>query len=137
MTQMSGAMRRMLTARERVARRNEWFGSIIYAARLVEDTTKGDTMCTDGLNIFFHPQFVADNDPHIEGVLLHEVLHCAFDHVSRRQWRDHGLFNIACDYAINPLVTRMFSLPKNALLKAEYQGLRAERIYDLLEKEDG
>src|SRR5512143_4153364 len=135
---MTSAMRRILKAREKVARRNEWFGAIIYSSRLVEtqDTPYGmETMFTDGMNVFFHPNFVAENDPFIEGVFLHENLHCALNHVGRRQWRDHALWNEACDYAINPLVLSIFSLPKCALVDKRFDGMRAERIYDILEKE--
>jgi predicted metal-dependent peptidase len=130
---MSSAMRRLLTARERVARRSEWFGGIIYTARLVE--RKIGTMATDGTNIYADPDFVRDNDPHIEGVFLHEVLHCALDHPARRKWREHGLWNIACDYAINPLVSKLFTLPKDALISPRFDHMRAEAIYDVLAEE--
>src|SRR5512139_160069 len=135
---MTGAMRRILKAREKVARRNEWFGAIIYSSRLVEtqDTPYGmETMFTDGINVYFHPNFVRDEDPFIEGVFLHENLHCALNHVGRRQWRDAALWNEACDYAINPLVLSIFALPKCALVDRRFDGMRAERIYDILEKE--
>ena len=132
---MTSAMRRLIIAREKVARRSEWFGGIIYTARLTEK--KIGTMATDGLNIYADPQFVADNDAFIEGVFLHEICHCALDHVSRRKWREKKLWNIACDYAINPMVKRYFPLPKLALLDDRFANMRAEAIYDVLASEQG
>lgn len=135
---MTSAMRRILKAREKVARRNEWFGNIIYSSRLVEtqETPYGmKTMFTDGMNVFFHPEFVSEEDEFIEGVFLHENMHCALNHVGRRQWRDAAIWNMACDYAVNPLVVSMFPLPKGALIDRRFDGMRAERIYDILEKE--
>ena len=130
---MTSAMRRLITAREKVASRNEWFGGIIYSARLEE--RKIGTMATDGIDVFFDSSFVADNDPFIEGVFLHEILHCALDHPARRKWREKALFNIACDYAINPLVKRYFPLPKDALIDDRFDGMRAEAIYEILDQE--
>jgi predicted metal-dependent peptidase len=143
---MSSAMRRLMTAREKVARRSEWFGGIIYAAPLVEWRDK-PTMATDGIKIYANPDFVKENDPFIEGVFLHETLHIALDHVSRRKWRKPRLWNMACDYAINPLVKRLFPLPgaeinvdsppgtKGHLYDPRFNGMRAEAIYEVLEQE--
>lgn len=134
--EMSSAMLRILKARERVARRNVFFASILYNARLVErDVSQGGhpTMATDGINVYFHPEFVKKNDQYIEGVLLHEVLHCALDHGSRRQHRDHRVWNIACDYAINPLVVSVYKLPPEGLMDPKFNDLSAEAIYTKLE----
>lgn len=135
MAKLSAAAMRVLQAREKVARRNVFFASILYTARLMETqvTPYGmKTMFTNGVDVYFHPEFVRDNDAFIEGVVLHETLHCAFCHVQRRGERHQARWNIACDYAINPLITSIFPLLPNALIKDEYRGLSAERIYDLL-----
>jgi hypothetical protein len=45
---------------------------------------------------------------------------------------------MACDYAINPLlVDAGLTLPKNVLLDDRFRGMSAERIYNLIEAEEG
>jgi len=135
---MSNAQLRILKAREKVARRNVFFASILYTARLLETDLEPygmKTMFTNGIDIYFHPDFVADNDANIEGVVLHETLHCAFCHIHRKGERNPALWNIACDYAINPLIQSIFPLPKGALIDQKYAGMNAEHIYELLDKD--
>ena len=102
------------------------------------------TMCTNGFNIQYHPDFVlGQSDPAIRFVLCHEILHCVGDHMSRRGSRDPLLWNYACDYAINPIlnveiVGGAFEWPTNldgsrmGLYEEKYEGMKAEDIYDLL-----
>ena len=37
-------------------------------------------------------------------MLAHEALHCALSHFARRQHRVQHRWDLACDYAINPLL---------------------------------
>ena len=137
MHNLSPAMLRVLKAREKVARRNVFFASILYTARLIETTQTPyglKTMFTNGIDIYFHPEFVKENDAHIEGVILHETLHCAFRHVTRKAWRKDQMWNVACDYAINPVVLSVFTLPKCALKNDRFAKMSAEKIYDWLDK---
>jgi len=102
------------------------------------------TMCTNGFNIQYHPDFVlSQTDSAIRFVLCHEILHCVGDHMSRRGSRDPLLWNYACDYAINPIlnveiVGGQFEWPQNSdgtrmgLYEEKYEGMKAEDIYDLL-----
>ena len=102
------------------------------------------TMCTNGFNIQYHPDFVlGQSDPAIRFVLCHEILHCVGDHKSRRGSSDPLLWNYACDYAINPIlnvevVGGAFEWPANldgsrmGLYEEKYEGMKAEDIYDLL-----
>ena len=136
--QTSRAMLRVLRARENVARRNVFFASILYSAKLIETQMEimgMKTMFTNGVNIYFHPEFVEQNDKNIEGVLLHETLHCALNHVGRRALRDHRVWNMACDFSINPLVKSVFTLPVPHLDEARFRNKSAERIYELLQEE--
>ena len=104
---------------------------------------KYKTMCTNGFNIQYHPEFVlGQTDAAIRFVLCHEILHCVGDHMTRRGGRDPLIWNYACDYAINPIlnveVTSQFEWPVNAdgsrmgLYEEKYEGMKAEDIYDLL-----
>ena len=72
----------------------------IYGSSLLDPKT----MCTNGLNITYHPEFVlSQSDKAIRFVLAHELLHCVGDHMTRRGSRDPLLWNYAADYAINPI----------------------------------
>src|ERR1700749_2583438 len=58
----------------------------------------------------------------------------ALHHHVRRSGRDPKRWNVACDYAINPLlVDAGLSLPEGVLLDNRLRGMSAEQIYNLLE----
>jgi predicted metal-dependent peptidase len=64
-----------------------------------------ETMATDMERIYVNRKFAEGLDiSECAGVLMHEVLHIAFMHGLRRGYRDPLLWNLACDYAINPIV---------------------------------
>jgi hypothetical protein len=102
------------------------------------------TMCTNGRDIIFHPEFVMNQtEAALRFVLCHEILHCIGDHGKRRENRDPQGWNIACDYAINPLLQGEtgFEWPvcedgsRAGLYDARFEGMRAEDIYQQLEDE--
>ena len=94
-------------------------------------------MATNGKVIYYNSAFVESIKPEeLEGVLAHEVLHCALAHHCRRGQRKIRLWNIAADYAINPVVLKNgLVLPADALINPEYEELSAEQIYDRLLQE--
>ncbi|MFE1596008.1 hypothetical protein [Nocardia sp. NPDC058705] len=65
-------------------------------------------------------------------VLAHEMLHAALRHGERAQWRDHYLFNIACDYVVNGWLVEMGvgEMPEGLLYDPALKGCSAEEIYD-------
>ena len=95
------------------------------------------TMATNGKHIYYNTAFVDSLTPEeLQGVLAHEVLHCALAHHCRRGNRKARLWNEAADYAINPIVlSNGLALPAGALVKQEYEGLSAEEIYARLHQE--
>ena len=102
------------------------------------------TMCTNGRDIIFHPEFVMNQtEAALRLVLCHEILHCIGDHGKRRGNRNPEGWNIACDYAINPLLQGEigFEWPvsedgtRSGLYDARFEGMRAEDIYQQLEDE--
>ena len=96
------------------------------------------TMATDGVSLFYNPEFVETlNAAELAGVLAHEVMHPALQHHTRRSDRDHARWNMACDYAINPmLLDAGLTLPKDVLIDNRFRGMSAERIYNLIEEDD-
>jgi predicted metal-dependent peptidase len=98
------------------------------------------TMATDGENLLINPDFAATLTPQeVRGVLIHEVLHCAFGHMWRRGDRDPMKANMAMDYAINLIIedyikaeNASLALPQGCLLDQKYRDMAWERIYNLL-----
>lgn len=132
----STAMRRMLTARERVAKRNPFFASILFNANLIESKSH-QTVWTDGLNILFNPAYVdkSESDPFLEGVLLKTVLHCALLHMARRRYREKERWNQACSFPVNRVVEDYFRMPPEALRDKKFGEMAPEAVYELLEKQ--
>jgi predicted metal-dependent peptidase len=70
-------------------------------------------------------------------MLAHEALHCALSHFARRQHRVKHRWDLACDYAINPLlIDDGLKPPPNALVMPMYKGMTAEEIYPLIDDND-
>ena len=101
------------------------------------DATQSDwchTLATDGYNIFINTEFckTLDNEE-LVFVLAHELVHCVFGHIDRRQDREPKLWNFAIDYATNLMLQDFgFKMPKIGLLKEEFRNHTAEDIYELL-----
>lgn len=127
------AMRRVLVARERIARRNPFFASIMFNARLVE-SDKHQTIVTDGMNIYFNPEYVAQNDPFIEGDILKCVMHGAMQHIGRRKYREMDKWNESCTLSVGPLVHQYFKQhPELMANDGRFPDKAAEEIYELLD----
>jgi len=96
------------------------------------------TTATDTKNLYYNPQYLdALGTRQIEFVLAHEALHCALSHFSRRGHRDKRRWDLACDFAINPvLLAEGLRPPPNAITFVEYAGMTAEEIYPLLQDND-
>lgn len=114
-----------------------FFGSLLFRLK-GRETSSVKTMATDGVSLFYNPEFVATlSAPELNGVLAHEVLHPALQHHLRRGDRSPVRWNKACDFAINPLlIDGGLTLPKDVLIDDRFRDMSAERIYNLLETED-
>ena len=93
------------------------------------------TAATDGRNLYYNTQFFnALTEKQIEFVIAHEILHCVFDHLERKEDRDAILYNIACDYIVNNTLVRdkigekVDQIPIYQDFK--YEGWSSEEVYD-------
>jgi len=131
------AMRRMLVARERVAKRNPFFASILFGANIVE-SKKHQTVWTNGIDIFYNPEFVENKmaNTFLEGILLKTVLHCAMLHVSRRRYRQEERWNKSCSFPANKVVEDYFKLPPDALRDDKYSKMSPEAVYEILQDQE-
>lgn len=96
------------------------------------------TACTNGKKIMYYPPFIDSLSlEQTVGLLVHEVMHVALMHHTRRQERDPRKFNYACDFPINEIVEASgFKLPDGGCLPkgqfAKFSNKSAEEIYAML-----
>jgi predicted metal-dependent peptidase len=127
---------RIQKARTALLLDHPFFGSLLF--RLVGRASGSiQAMATDGVSLFYNPVFVETlNAGELAGVLAHEVMHPALQHHARRGDRDRKRWNMACDYAINPLLLEAgLTLPKDVLIEHRFRGMSAERIYNLIDEQ--
>lgn len=113
---------------------NPFFATLALFARL-EWRAGIDTAATDGRVIVFNPAFAATLTPaEFRAVLLHEVLHCALLHVTRRGSREPELWNIAADIVVNGMIAPQagLSLPAGAIREPALEQLAVEEVYETL-----
>lgn len=113
-----------------------FFGALMLFAE-VRETNKIPTAATDGLVLFFNKDFLFSlSSSEQNALMLHEVLHMALLHVSRRESRDPYIWNIAADIVVNDLIKRntTFKLPKGAIFDEKYRDKSVEYIYEKLLK---
>lgn len=127
----------LAAAAVRITMRYPFFCEIFYSMTVVEDESI-ETAATDGRKFWVNPVFwkTMTLDQQV-AVTAHELCHKMFLHCTRQGNRDHGMWNAACDYAVNSLLhTNGFTLPVPHLHDAKYDGMLAEAIYaDLLKQQ--
>jgi len=115
-----------------------FFGALMLFAE-VRDTKKIPTAATDGLVLYFNEDFLFSlSSSEQNALMLHEVLHMALLHVSRRESRDPHIWNIAADIVVNDLIQRNtnFKLPKGAIIDNQFRDKSVEYIYEKLLKDE-
>jgi len=114
----------------------QFFGALMLFAS-IKKSDRIDTAATDGKDIFFNENFLKNlKSSEQNALMLHEVLHMALLHVTRRQSRDPYIWNIAADIVVNDLILRntKFKLPKGAIVDDQYSDKSVEYIYESLFK---
>jgi predicted metal-dependent peptidase len=126
---------KLITARVGLLLRASFFGNLATRLKLVNADEWCGTAATDGRNFYYNSRFINLLKPkEVEFLFGHEVLHCVYDHFGRRGDRDHMLFNVANDFAVNADLKKhrvgefITSVP--CLYDAKYEGMSSEEIYD-------
>lgn len=116
-----------------------FFATILLRLQIVEceKTPDGQDLwmaATDGTSLYVNPKnFETLSVGEAKGVLKHEVMHVAQLHPWRGQGKEHGRWNHATDYAINPIIIEEGGeLPANVLNSPAFKGMSAEQIYSQL-----
>lgn len=92
------------------------------------------TARTNGLRIEYSPDFFMSlTEQERLFLVMHEVLHVAFQHMFRLKDRKPKKWNAATDYVINAiLIKRGFRMPAGGLYEEKYYEMSAEEIYNIL-----
>jgi len=127
--------RKIQAARSHALLDHPFFGTLLCPMQM-KPRNEIETFATNGVSIFYNEGYADSLSTElVTGVLLHEVMHCGFFHVTRRGTRNPMVWNMACDYAINPLLVKYgIKLPEGALLDEKYDGWSADAIYNDLIK---
>jgi predicted metal-dependent peptidase len=116
-------------------RKYPFWGSLILDMAVVEDG-ETETMATDGVSIFYNPDYVLGQDTTIVATdIAHKGGHRGFFHNTRRGTRGPLVWNFACDYVINIYLSdNGLKLGDDFLFDPAYRGMDAEVVYNLLIK---
>jgi predicted metal-dependent peptidase len=126
--------KRLQGALLRIRGDHPFFGTLaLFAEFRVSDTVP--TAATDGKVLWFNPDFTAKQNPsQLCGLIAHELLHAALQHLPRRRERDPQLWNIAADIVVNGMVSgdTNYTLPEGGVENASLAHLSVEEIYEKL-----
>jgi len=130
---------RIITARIGLLLRHPFFGNMATRLRIQAADDWLPTAAVDGRNLYFNTQFFyAMSNKEVEFVIAHEILHCVFGHLLRREDRIAILYNIAADYIVNNLLVREKIGEKPKLVDCyqdfKYEGWTSEEVYEELFK---
>ena len=130
---------KIITARIALLLRHPFFGNMATRLRLEAADDWCYTAATDGRHLYYNTQFFnAMSMPEVMFVIAHEILHCVYDHFTRREDRDPALYNIAADYIVNNLLVRDRIGAKPKLIDCfqdfKYEKWASEEVYDDLFK---
>ena len=117
-------------------RKQPFFGSLVLRLPLRPDPTR-ETLATDGHEIRYSPQWVAETEAHlIETAMARVVMACALKHHTRRGERDPERWQMASQLVTHALIRDAgFTLPPDA---EAWDDLTVEQAYDRLPApEDG
>ena len=133
------ARERLITARIGLLLKHSFFGNLATRLTLINADDWCSTAATDGLKFYYNSRFIMQLRPkEVEFLVGHEVLHVVYDHIDRCGSRDHEVFNIANDYAVNADLKRhrigefITSVP--CLYDSKYDRKSSEEIYEEIMK---
>ncbi len=127
---------KLAAARTRLIIDKPFLGALVL--RLPLQPARSDwcrTTFTDARKLYYNAEYIGHLSlAETQFVLAQEALHCALLHFARRGHRVRHLWDLACDFAINPiLIHDGLTAPPGALYSHEYEGMTAEEIYPLLQ----
>jgi predicted metal-dependent peptidase len=131
---MSDAADKLAAARTRLILDKPFLGALVLRLPLKE-AGWCRTTATDARTLYYNPAWINSlSSPQVQFALAHEALHCALRHFVRRGHRVQRKWDMACDFAINPLlVDEGLKAPGEAIVLDIYRGMAAEEIYPCID----
>ena len=130
------AAEKLAAARARLILDQPFLGALVLRLPLVEtDAPWCATTATDARSIYYSPRWIeALSGAQVQFALAHEALHCALGHFARRGHRVRHRWDLACDFAINPVLAGQgLTPPAEAVMLDLYAGMAAEEIYPCID----
>lgn len=138
-SKMNKVMERIVTARIHLLIKQPFFGNMATRLEIVNADAWCKTCATDGRKFYYNTDFVLGLDEknwlqELVFVFCHEVLHCCYEHMDRRNGRDPILANIAADYVVNYDIVeqKIGSMPSMCLYDKKFAGMCFEEVYQYL-----
>lgn len=132
------AEEKLTIARVQLQKRFPFYGYLALKLKVIEKPEVG-TAGVDGKgNMYYNPEFIEGlNTDQLIFLWGHEIGHLIFEHVALKGTRDHQLWNMAGDYAINLLLVndKCGTFIEGGLLEKKYENWTAAAIYDDLIKD--
>lgn len=128
---------KLAAARTRLILDKPFLGALVLRLPMVEgDATWCKTTATDARSFYYNHDYISSlSIEQTQFVLAHEALHCALSHFARRQHRVKHRWDLACDYAVNPLLVKDgLTPPPGTLLLDEFEDMTAEEIYPSIDE---
>ena len=128
---------KLSAARTRLVLDKPFLGALVLRLPMIEADPKWcQTTATDARSFYYNPDYIdALSLDQTQFVLAHEALHCALSHFARRLHRNKFRWDVACDFAVNPLlVNDGLTPPPGALFEESYEGMTAEEIYPYIDE---
>jgi predicted metal-dependent peptidase len=131
--------RKLAAARTRLILDKPFLGALVLRLPMVEANPDWcPTSATDARKFYYNREYVERlSVGQVQFVLAHEAMHCALSHFARRQHRDKYRWDVACDYAVNPLLLNDdLEPPPGVLVQERFEGMTAEEIYPCIDNTD-
>ena len=138
-TDLHAVETKLTAARTKLILDKPFLGALVLRLPLqAADPAWCATSGTDARKFYYNPEFIDALKPaETQFILAHEALHCALSHFARREHRVKHRWDLACDYAINPiLLAEGLTPPPGILHLKQYEGMTAEEIYPLIDDND-
>lgn len=136
---MSDIETKLAAARTRLILDKPFLGALVLRLPMTAADPKWcPTTATDARRFYYNPDYIERLSlAQTQFMLAHEALHCALSHFARRNHRIKQRWDLACDFAINPLLVKDgLKPPPGALILEVFDGLGAEEIYPSLDEND-
>ena len=130
---------KLATARTRLILDKPFLGALVLRLPLVAANPGWcKTTTTDARKLYFNPEYVESLDiQETQFVLAKQALHCALSHFARRHHRIRSRWELACDYAVNPLLIHDgLKPPPGTPVEENFEGMTAEEIYHCIDEFD-